>query len=78
MMQQMASRHQVFAITHLPQIAGKGSYHLFVYKQVEDDVTISHIRKLNVKEREIEIAKMLGGEKPSEKALANARELLGQ
>jgi DNA repair protein RecN (Recombination protein N) len=75
-MQQMAQKHQVFAITHLPQIASKGTHHFFVFKQVQGNVTVSHIRKLNNGDREIEIAKMLGGEKPSETALANAKELL--
>ncbi len=75
-MQQMAKKHQLFAITHLPQIASKGTHHYFVYKQLHNDITVSHIRKLNDNERTIEVAKMLGGEKPSESALANAKELL--
>jgi DNA repair protein RecN (Recombination protein N) len=78
MMQEMSGRHQLFAITHLPQIAGKGEHHYFVYKQLQNDITISHIRELTSTERETEIAKMIGGEKPSEKALANAKELLGK
>ncbi|MCX6189318.1 MAG: DNA repair protein RecN [Bacteroidetes bacterium] len=77
MMQQMSQKHQVFAITHLPQIASKGTHHYFVYKQLQNNVTVSHIKKLNNTERQVEIAKMLGGEKPSETALANAKELLG-
>ena len=77
-MQQMAKKHQLFAITHLPQIASKGTHHYFVYKQLQNDITVSHIRKLNDSERTIEVAKMLGGEKPSESALANAKELLAQ
>lgn len=77
-MQQMAKKHQLFAITHLPQIASKGTHHYFVYKQLQNDITVSHIRKLNDNERTIEVAKMLGGEKPSESALANAKELLAQ
>jgi DNA repair protein RecN (Recombination protein N) len=76
-MQQMSQNHQVFAITHLPQIASKGQHQFFVYKQLRDNITVSHIRKLTDKDREIEIAKMIGGEKPSETALANAKELLG-
>lgn len=76
-MQQMSLKHQVFAITHLPQIASKGTHHYFVYKQLQDNITVSHIKKLSTAERQTEIAKMIGGEKPSETALANARELLG-
>jgi DNA repair protein RecN (Recombination protein N) len=73
----MSLKHQVLAITHLPQIASKGKHHFYVYKEVQQKVTVSHIKKLNVEERQVEIAKMLGGEKPSETALANAKELLG-
>ncbi len=77
-MQQMSLKHQVFAITHLPQIASKGTHHYFVFKELQNHVTVSHIKKLTTQERPIEIAKMLGGEKPSETALANAMELLSR
>ncbi len=76
-MQQMSQNHQVFAITHLPQIASKGKNHFYVYKEIQDSITVSQIRKLDDVDRQTEIAKMIGGEKPSETALANARELLG-
>ncbi len=76
-MEQLSEGHQVIAITHLPQIASKGKSHLFVYKGLENDRTVTHIRKLNQTERATEIAKMLGGDKVTEAALENARELLG-
>jgi len=76
MMKEMASRHQVVAITHLPQIAASGDKHYFVFKAHENSKSISKIRQLDTTEREYEIAKMIGGDNPSETSLQNARELL--
>lgn len=73
----IAENHQVIAITHLPQIAGKGHSHYYVYKNVENGKTQTYIRALNNDERIVEIAKMIGGEKPSAVAMENAKELLG-
>jgi DNA repair protein RecN (Recombination protein N) len=78
MMKQMASNHQVIAITHLPQIASFGSKHYFVYKDNHSGKSISNIRELSEEERILEIAKMIGGDAPSEAAFNNARELLGK
>ncbi|MGI8893632.1 MAG: DNA repair protein RecN [Bacteroidia bacterium] len=72
----IAENHQVIAITHLPQIAGKGHSHYYVYKNVENGKTQTYIRALNNDERIVEIAKMIGGEKPSAVAMENAKELL--
>lgn len=77
MLEKMSAGHQVFAITHLPQMASKGSSHFYVYKDNSELRTISHIRKLNKEERITEIAKMIGGRTPSESAYQNAKELLG-
>jgi DNA repair protein RecN (Recombination protein N) len=77
-MEQLADNLQVITITHLPQIAGKGQAHYFVYKDDEADTTRTRIKQLNKDERILEIAKMLSGDKPGESALQNARELLGQ
>jgi DNA repair protein RecN (Recombination protein N) len=77
MMKEMSRNHQVIAITHLPQIASQGEEQYFVYKDHSTDRTISNIRKLTKEERVVEIAKMIGGEKPSEIAISNAKELLG-
>lgn len=76
MMKQMASRHQLIAISHLPQIAAKGDTHYFVYKDNTASKTISHIRQLTEKERVGEIAQMIAGAKPSAKAIENAKELM--
>ncbi len=77
LIEEMSQRHQVFTITHLPQMASKGSAHFFVYKDESEQKTISHIRKLKQEERVQEIAKMIGGKSPSESALRSAKELLG-
>lgn len=74
----MAQKHQIIVITHLPQIAAYGNEHYFVYKQHGEIRTTSNIKKLNAAEREIEIAKMIGGENYSESALTSAKELLNK
>ncbi len=78
MMKEMASRHQVVAITHLPQIAASGNEHYFVYKENVNGRSLSKIKKLQQEERESEIAKMIGGDHPTQAALENARELLNR
>ena len=76
MMKEMATRHQLIAISHLPQIAAKGDTHYFVYKDNRSSKTISLIKQLTQEERVDEIAKMIAGAKPSPLALENARELM--
>jgi DNA repair protein RecN (Recombination protein N) len=72
----MASGMQVINITHLPQIASKGKTHLLVYKDNLSIHSTTKIKLLNSNERVVEIAKMLSGEKLTEAALTNAKELL--
>jgi DNA repair protein RecN (Recombination protein N) len=76
MMKQMSKNHQVIAITHLPQIAAQGSTHYFVYKDHSSKRSVSKIKELTKEDRVKEIAQMIGGEKPSETAMKNAKELL--
>lgn len=76
-MKQHAAKHQVIAITHLPQIAGKADTHLLVYKNNNKDTTQTYIKTLSKDERVGEIARMLHGENPSEKVLEAAKELIG-
>ena len=76
LMQEFSHHLQVITITHLPQIAGKGNSHYFVYKESKADATFANIRKLEEAERIREIAKMLSGDNPSASALKNAQELL--
>ncbi|TSD64114.1 DNA repair protein RecN [Inquilinus sp. KBS0705] len=75
-MERLSQNLQVITITHLPQIAGKGKSHYFVYKDDSESITKTRIKKLSEQERTTEIAKMLSGDNPGESALQNARELL--
>ncbi|WP_242927747.1 DNA repair protein RecN [Pontibacter vulgaris] len=76
MMQQMAQKHQIIAISHLPQIAAQGNAHYFVYKEDREDRTISRVKRLNDEERVNEIAHMIAGANPSANAYQSAKELL--
>ena len=74
---QLGEFHQVICITHQPQVAAKGSTHFFVYKELDlSDRITTRVKILHHDERVLAIARMIGGEKPSEAALENARELV--
>jgi DNA repair protein RecN (Recombination protein N) len=74
---EMSKEIQIFAITHLPQIASKGLCHLLVYKESENNHgTRTLIKRIDQEERISEIARMLSGTKTTSAALANAKELL--
>jgi DNA repair protein RecN (Recombination protein N) len=75
-MKEMSSTMQVFAITHLPQIAAKGSNHYKVFKTVLGDNTVSELKLLTNDERINEIAEMLSGKDISDSALNHAKALL--
>lgn len=75
-MKQMSAHLQVFAITHLPQIAAKGDAHFKVYKEDVNEITQTRLKQLNPEERIVEIAQMLGGVNKSNSALEHARQLL--
>ncbi len=70
----LSARMQVIDITHLPQVASKGASHFVVYKQEGR----TRIARLEEREREAEIAKMLSGSEITDAALAQARILLGR
>ncbi len=72
----MSRNIQVFAITHLPQVASKGTYHFKVYKEDDNKRTHTKMKLLNPDERVVELAGMLGGKSLSDAAMAHARELL--
>ncbi len=74
----LANKHQIIAITHSPQIAAKAMSHYWVYKNDTESRTVTAMRQLDQGERVYEIAKMLSGNPPTEAAKANARELIGQ
>jgi DNA repair protein RecN (Recombination protein N) len=75
-MKAMSTNMQVFSITHLPQIAGKGKEHFKVFKLIIENQTQSELKLLSKEERVIEIAQMLSGSTISDAALNHARELL--
>lgn len=78
-MQEMgAADRQVISITHLPQIAARGTTHYKVYKEETPQGTTSRMLMLNPEERVQEIAQMLSGSDISEAAISNAKELLKQ
>jgi len=66
----------VIAITHLPQIAGKGNAHFFVYKETDKNSTKTEIKILDPEERVLEIAKMLSGQEVTSASVETARHLL--
>src|SRR5690606_10305653 len=73
-LQELSADLQVINITHLPQIAGKGNHHFVVFKEDTPSGTITSIRKLNGHERVEELARMVGGDNPSESARRTAEE----
>ncbi len=72
----LAAERQLVVITHLPQIARRGSHHLLVEKTVEEDVTRVSIHQLQGEERTKAIAVLMSGEAESDAVLEHARELL--
>lgn len=74
----MGEHMQVFAITHLPQVAAKGSAHYLVSKTIDPATSkaVSTIEKLSAQQRVLEVARMLSGSELTDAAIANARSLL--
>ena len=74
----VAGRHQVFVITHLPQIAARAHAHLLVEKGVDEEegLASTSVNTLEGEGRVTEIARMLGGDPESETSQEHARELL--
>ena len=70
------TERQVISITHLPQIASKGSHHYRVSKEETASGTVSKMKELNDNGRVTEIAQMLSGSEITEAAIANAKQLL--
>lgn len=76
----MGKDMQVFAITHLPQVAAKGDAHYLVSKETDPGTsrTVSSIRRISGRERVLEIARMLSGSVLTDAAIGNAEALLGE
>lgn len=75
-LQQLAKTKQVLCVTHLAQVAALGHAHFLVSKEVGSAGVVTNVRKLTPKEREMEIARMVGTRQVTEKTKAYARELL--
>jgi DNA repair protein RecN (Recombination protein N) len=75
-MRQVAAHRQVFAITHLPQIAARAHHHIVVSKGARGGVTTADVAVMDGDQRVAEIARMLGGDAESGVSRAHARELL--
>jgi len=73
---EVARRHQVICVTHLPQVAACGAHHLAVSKSVRDNRTFTEVRALDETGRVEELARMLGGRDLTSVTLKHAREML--
>lgn len=78
LMSDIAEDRQIITITHLAQVASKGSTHFKVYKEDDDQSTRTHVRLLGAEERVDELALMLSGDAADQSAVAAARSLLGK
>ncbi len=72
----LGARRQVLCVTHLPQVAAQGHAHYRVSKSASEGVTLSAVQVLDVKQREEEIARMIGGVELTREARAAAKRLL--
>jgi len=77
LLKKLSKSHQVFAITHFPQVAAFADNHYKVYKIVENGKTYTRIKKLNDRERIEELSRMISGS-ITEKSLLSAEEILNE
>ncbi|MEG0275493.1 MAG: DNA repair protein RecN [Coprobacillus sp.] len=75
-MSALAKKKQVICITHLPQVASLATHHFCIEKEINDHETLTSVRLLNNEQRIQEIAKMLSGERITQEAIENAKQLL--
>ena len=72
----LGDRHQVFCISHQPQVASCGNIHFVVAKEVIEDRTRTNILRLSQDERVTEIARMLGGDHSKPEVIEHARSMI--
>lgn len=72
----MGQYMQVINITHLPQVASRGTKHYHIFKEDMGDSTITRVKLLTADERVLEVARLLSGSAVTETAIKNAKELL--
>ena len=75
---ELSQHHQVFCITHLPQIAARADLHFLVRKEIVQGRTTTSIALLDQASRQAELARMLDGEEASAQTLAYVAELMGR
>ena len=75
-MYEISKKLQVICITHLPQVAARGDYHKFIYKEEINNRTYTKVNDLDYDKRVEEIATMLSGDRLSLYAIEHAKELL--
>jgi DNA repair protein RecN (Recombination protein N) len=75
-LKRVADAHQVFVITHLPQIASRAGTHLLVIKTDRGGITATEVQPLEGGDRVRELARLLGGDPESDVSMEHARELL--
>ncbi|MBQ7707246.1 MAG: DNA repair protein RecN [Lachnospiraceae bacterium] len=73
----ISRNHQVICITHLPQIAAMADYHYVINKEVENNKTVTKIRKLNKSEEIDELARIIGGFDITDAILTSAKQMKG-
>jgi DNA repair protein RecN (Recombination protein N) len=72
----ISSKHQVFCVTHLPQIACMSDMHFSISKEIRKDKTYTSVAKLNIEQKQFEIARMVGGAEVTKLTLEHAKELI--
>ena len=77
-LKKMGENMQLFAITHLPQVAGKGQTHILVEKTQKNSATVTQFKTLTEEQRIEEIAKLMSGKEVNKGALENAKNLMNQ
>jgi DNA repair protein RecN (Recombination protein N) len=75
-LKEVSKNHQVFAITHLPQVAAFSDSHYKIEKNIENNKAVSKIKKLETDEKILEIARMISGDNITNKSMENAKELI--
>ena len=75
-LKEMSLTMQMFAITHLPQLAAVGNQHIKIFKEDVNQITETRLKTLTKEERVSEIAEMIGGKNKSISAINQAKELL--
>lgn len=78
LLRNLSKYHQVICITHQPQVAARGSRHFYVYKESDKNGRLTtNVKVLQQEESVLAIARMIGGEQPTDAAISSARELVG-